>query len=74
MLLSLACLHVFAAQHAGDDLSGDVEEVKQEGEEEDEVWDAMETVTERAKRHANDPPEVDGTATEATKKRKVAKK
>lgn len=69
VLLSSSCL-----EHTGDDLSGDVEEVKQEGAEEDEVWDAMETVTERAKRHANEQPEVDGTATEATKKRKVAKK
>ncbi|XP_076118829.1 WD repeat-containing protein 74 isoform X2 [Alosa pseudoharengus] len=70
MLLSSSCL-----EHTGDDLSGDVEEVKQEGgDEEDEVWDAMETVMEKTKRRANEEPEAGGTETEATKKRKVAKK
>lgn len=68
-------LFFFAPQLSGEDLSGDVEEVKQEGDaEEDEVWDAMETVTDKTKKRANEEPEAVVTEAESKKKRKMAKK
>ncbi|XP_012692694.1 WD repeat-containing protein 74 [Clupea harengus] len=70
VLLSSSCLEL-----SGEDLSGDVEEVKQEGDaEEDEVWDAMETVTDKTKKRANEEPEAVVTEAESKKKRKMAKK
>ncbi|KAL2081122.1 hypothetical protein ACEWY4_022975 [Coilia grayii] len=73
--LNCVLLSSSSLEYGGEDLSGDVEEVKQERDsEEDEVWDAMETVTEKTKRHANEEPEVGNTEAEAKKKRKVAKK
>jgi len=73
--LNCVLLSSSSLEYGGEDLSGDVEEVKQEKDgEDDEVWDAMETVTEKTKRRANQEPEADSTEAEAKKKRKVAKK
>ncbi|XP_063070631.1 WD repeat-containing protein 74 [Engraulis encrasicolus] len=75
--LNCVLLSSSSLEYGGEDLSGDVEEVKQERDsEDDEVWDAMEKVTEKTKRRANQEPEPDSTEveTETKKKRKVAKK
>ncbi|XP_051973617.1 WD repeat-containing protein 74-like [Xyrauchen texanus] len=55
------------------DVTGDVEEVKPE-EEEDEVWDTMETVTEKSKKRVAQNDEAAVPRVEGKKKRKVAKK
>ncbi|RXN06885.1 WD repeat-containing 74-like protein [Labeo rohita] len=55
------------------DLSGDVEEVKAE-EEKDEVWDNMETVTEKTKKRAAQKDEASVTGVDGKKKRKLVKK
>ncbi|XP_056323085.1 WD repeat-containing protein 74 [Danio aesculapii] len=52
--------------------SGDVEEVK--AEEEDEVWDNMETVTEKTKKRAAEKDEAAVTGADGKKKRKQVKK
>ncbi|XP_052464104.1 WD repeat-containing protein 74-like [Carassius gibelio] len=53
------------------DVSGDVEEVKAE---EDEVWDTMETVTEKAKKRAAQKDEATVTGVDANKEKKASKK
>lgn len=53
------------------DVSGDVEEVKAE---EDEVWDTMETVTEKTKKRAAQKDEATVTEVDGKKKRKLVKK
>ncbi|XP_051971421.1 WD repeat-containing protein 74-like [Xyrauchen texanus] len=53
------------------DVTGDVEEVKGE---EDEVWDTMETVTEKTKKRTTQSEEAAVSGVEGKKKRKVAKK
>uniref|UniRef100_A0A8C2EXV3 WD repeat-containing protein 74 n=1 Tax=Cyprinus carpio TaxID=7962 RepID=A0A8C2EXV3_CYPCA len=55
------------------DVSGDVEEVKAE-EEEDEVWDTMETVTEKSKKRAAQKDKATATGVDGEKKRKLIKK
>lgn len=52
--------------------SGDVEEVK--AEEEDEVWDNMETVTEKTKKRAVEKDEAAVSGVDGKKKRKQVKK
>lgn len=57
------------------DVTGDVEEVKAEDEkDEDEVWDTMETVTEKSKKRIAHEEEEVVTRGKEKKKRKVAKK
>lgn len=57
------------------DVTGDVEEVKAEDEKDvDEVWDTMETVTEKSKKRAAQKEEAVVTGEKGKKKRKVAKK
>uniref|UniRef100_A0AAY4CLC7 WD repeat-containing protein 74 n=1 Tax=Denticeps clupeoides TaxID=299321 RepID=A0AAY4CLC7_9TELE len=62
---------------SGADLSGEVEEVKQEGEEDgetDEVWDAMETVTDKTNKRATEKAAEENAVKGPKKRRKVAKK
>lgn len=55
-------------------VTGDVEEVKEEGGEVDEVWDTMEMINDQAKKRATDEEEAIVTGVEKTmKKRKVVK-
>uniref|UniRef100_A0A8C7UFV4 WD repeat-containing protein 74 n=1 Tax=Oncorhynchus mykiss TaxID=8022 RepID=A0A8C7UFV4_ONCMY len=55
-------------------VTGDVEEVKEEGGEVDEVWDTMEMINDQAKKRATDEEEAVVTGVEkTTKKRKVVK-
>ncbi|KAM6970381.1 WD repeat-containing protein 74 [Aplochiton taeniatus] len=56
-------------------VAGEVEEVKEERAEEDEVWNSMETVEENANKRANEEEEDAENAEKTTKKKmKVAKK
>uniref|UniRef100_A0A4W5MTK6 WD repeat-containing protein 74 n=1 Tax=Hucho hucho TaxID=62062 RepID=A0A4W5MTK6_9TELE len=55
-------------------ITGDVEEVKEEGGEVDEVWDTMEMIKDQAKKRATEEEEAVVTGVEkTTKKRKVVK-
>lgn len=54
------------------DVTGDVEEVKAEDEDEDEVWETMETVSEESKKRPAQKEKAAGV--DGKKKRKVAKK
>lgn len=55
-------------------VTGDVEEVKEEGGEVDEVWDTMEMIIDQAKKRATEEEEAIVTGVEkTTKKRKVVK-
>lgn len=67
MTLLIVCALLF--QSSSPDVSGDVEEVKAE---EDEVWDTMETVTEKTKKRAAQKAET-AVNVDGKKKRKLVK-
>ncbi|XP_056592589.1 WD repeat-containing protein 74 [Triplophysa dalaica] len=57
------------------DVTGDVEEVKaEEDKDEDEVWDTMETVTEKSKKRPAEKEKAAVTGVDGKKKKKLAKK